>query len=123
MKAITEKVYHCEHCKKYMLSASSMSRHEKYCRMNPNNKHKCFDLCRHLQKSRVYGTIYHGVTQFRCAITGEKMYSYLLEKKQTAYFGNKINFDGLIRMPLECNDYRIMSFEEQEKRFNTEIDD
>lgn len=127
MKTEVKKVYYCEHCRKHMLSASSMSRHEKYCRNKPENKHKCFELCRHLKsaielipgRDPSYSKGYKRT--FTCNITGEKMYSYLAEKVATSYFGNPMNFEGLKRMPLECKDYRYMTDSEIEERFNIEI--
>jgi len=120
MKTEVKKVYYCEHCRKHMLSASSMSRHEKYCRNKPENKHKCFDMCRHLKRERMVSV--KGIqTVFSCKVTGVKMYSYLAEKKQTSYFGNPIKVDGLTRMPLDCKDYEAMSESEYCERFNIEL--
>ena len=127
MKTEVKKIYCCEYCSKHMLSASAMSRHEKYCRNKPENKHKCFDLCRHLKRNieLIPGkdpADRNGYKRtFTCNITGEKMYSYLAEKKQTSYFGNPMNFEGLKRMPLECKDYQYMIEKEIEERFNVEI--
>ena len=125
MKTTTEKVYHCEHCKKHMLSAASMSRHEKYCRYNPLNKHKCFDLCRFLVSKR---QLKEGgdpsnpgsyIRTFTCEKTGQKMYSYLAIKKMTSYLGNPIKIAGLVRMPLSCNDYQYMTEAQYDERFGT----
>jgi hypothetical protein len=118
MKTKIEKVYHCEFCKKHSLSGSATSRHEKYCRSNPHNKHRCFAMCVHLIKERKYIGFSHVETIFTCAITKEKMYSYLAEKKQTSYFTHPNMTKGLIRMPLECDLYKEMSFEEQTERFD-----
>ena len=98
-----------------MLSAGSMARHEKYCRYNPENKHKCFEYCTNLKRERVIQGR-HLETVFTCEITGNKMYSYLAEKKKTAYFGCPIELTG-IRMPLECELYKEMSDLEMEERF------
>ena len=104
-----------------MISAAAMARHEKYCRHNPNNKHKCFDLCRHLLRKR---TLIEGKDPFNrysyqtilsCNNLNIKMYSYLLEKKQTSFRGHPIKADGLIRMPLECAHYEYMSESEIEQ--------
>ena len=112
-----------------MISAGAMARHEKYCRRNPNNMHKCFDLCSHLKrttelipgKSPFLSNSY--ATVFVCEKTGQKMYSYLLEKKATSYFGCPIKSDGLVRMPLDCRDYKYMSESQYEERFGFNTED
>jgi len=127
MITAVKKVYQCEHCKKNMLSAGAMSRHEKYCRLNPNNLHKCFDLCRNLTRRRI---LINGKDPFNsgsyqtvleCKKLNVKMYSYLLEKKSTAYFGSPVNFEGLMRMPLQCIHYEYMTESEIEERFNINL--
>ena len=120
MKTELRKVYKCDHCRKTMLSAGAMSRHEKYCRAKPENRHKCFDMCRHLKREKMVSI--SGIhTVFTCKKVGVKMYSYLAEKKQTSYFGNPMKVDGLIRMPLECIHFECMSESEYCERFNIEI--
>lgn len=117
MKSIIEKIYHCDFCKKYGRSASVVSRHEKYCRFNPNNRHKCFDMCVHLGRERIINRPYgYNYTEFTCGVTGQKMYSYQLEKKQSLWVFKKI-LHG-IRMPLACDLYKEMSYDEQCNRFN-----
>jgi hypothetical protein len=125
MKTTLRKVYQCEHCKRNMVSASAMSRHERFCRMNPNNKHKCFDLCRHLKRNielidgKDPSSAFSYVTTLKCGVTDIKMYSYLFEKK-----GNfKPEFlKGLIRMPLDCKLYQYMTDSEYEDRFHPSSD-
>lgn len=108
MKKGTVTIYKCEHCKKYSISASSISRHEKYCRKKPENMHKCFQYCKYLERDRAYDRDTDSVrTIFTCLQTGNKMYSYLAEKKKTSYSGNPIELTGE-RMPLDCNLYKIM---------------
>jgi hypothetical protein len=121
MKTELRKVYKCEYCGKTMLSAGAMARHEKWCRKNPHNKHKCFALCKFLKRKIVvedtdgeYG-IYHSEFTCKCMDKNKKMYSYLLEKR-LAYTFDKIP-EGLTRMPLECNMYEEMSWDEQSGRF------
>ena len=106
MKTIT-KAYQCDFCSKASASAGAMAQHERKCKFNPNNKHKCLDYCSNLEK------IYLGYnrTGFRCKATGEMMYSFKAEY-------SSINIKGLVRMPLECKHHKYMSFNEQEKRFN-----
>jgi hypothetical protein len=86
MKTETRKVYFCEFCKKHSLSAAWISRHEKHCKARPENKHKCFQECTHLKKTRefvenVSRDIWQCKTVFICSVTGVKMYSYLIEKR------------------------------------------
>lgn len=108
MKTKLMKVYICEHCGRKMLGAGAMSRHEKYCSDNPNNKHKCFDLCRHLEKGLKtieVDRLPYTIITMKCKKTGKSMYSYKLEKKLTF---DKSYIKGMIRMPLECDLFESM---------------
>ena len=99
-----------------------MSRHEKFCKKAPQNKHQCFKHCRFLTKKRVLispdrdpSSFHSYKTEFKCEGLNKKMYSFLLEKK--------INFRqeftrGLKRMPLVCNTFEEMSDSEIELRYN-----
>ena len=103
MKTEMLKVFICEHCERKMFGKGAMSRHERFCRENPYNQHKCFDFCRHLkmdvrQGSDQFGN-YEKHTTMTCMVTGKKMYSYKFEKN-TNKPANALN--GLERMPLEC---------------------
>ena len=111
MKTELRKVYECDHCGKRMLSAGAMTRHEKGCSQNPNNWHKCFKMCVHLQKTieRIKEPMRTedddmplDITRFHCALTGKEMYSYKFEKAK----GFKpVYLNGLQRMPLSCELY------------------
>lgn len=98
-----------------MFGAGALSRHEKYCKENPNNKHICFEFCRHLEKSseRYYGSYFSDELQsgertvFTCKVTGKKMYSYHREKQYWEYVTS-----DMIRMPLDCKDFQVMSYDE-----------
>lgn len=114
MKTILRKVYECEHCGRKMLGAGAMGRHEKWCKKNPVNTHKCFDFCEHLKRERIMGELEGGQVQFTCAVTGSKMYSFLLEKHQAATFP-PFKIDGMIRMPLECPHFKMMEWAEIER--------
>lgn len=120
MKTELRKVYICEHCDKKMFGAGAMARHEKYCTRNPHNKHKCFDFCKHLLKTSevVYngGEPYCRRTVFTCGKTNKEMYSFILEKHASLWPYDKI-LDGKERMPLECDLFEPMSFEQQCERF------
>jgi hypothetical protein len=114
MKTIQGKYYQCEHCLRKMFGAGAMGYHEKYCKMNPKNAHKCFEFCEHLNRTTHYvQSSYYGddessgqcnQTEFTCAITGKKMYSYKREKMYWQYVT-----PDMIRMPLECELYEEKS--------------
>ena len=98
-------VYICEHCKRKMFSPGAMGLHEKQCKENPKNKHKCFEWCKHLEK-QVYncedgGTAFN--TKFRCKLQPElDLYSYKLER--FSCHARAIKY--MTRMPLECDLYQ-----------------
>ena len=126
MKLVTQKVYQCEYCKRIMLSASSMSRHEKFCKSKPENRHKCFDECKHLERSRevIPGkdpfSRYSYRTVFHCKVMNQSMYSYLIEK--STFF--KPSFvEGLVRMPTSCVKHTYMNESELAERFGNKDDD
>lgn len=99
MKTETRKVYECDHCGRRMLSAGAMSYHEKWCKKNPHNRHKCFALCVYLKKTM---NMHTRKIEFQCLRTGHEMYSYKFEKSA----GFKPAYTvGLIRMPLSCRFY------------------
>lgn len=113
MKQTTEKVYRCDHCNRPMVSAGLMKIHERMCKMNPNNDHKCLQWCKHLvcEKEEIiddYGDISGYGKSFYCEKTEEHMYSYKLER----FKHNEGRIKGLKRMPLECNDYEDKDFHE-----------
>jgi len=119
MKTTLRKVYECEHCRKKMLGAGAMSRHEKYCRENPNNEHKCFDFCKHLIKGREtlqsHGEPYCSYVTFHCDKLNKGLYSYKLEKNVNA---KPTYFNELERMPLECDSFESMHWTEIEELNN-----
>jgi len=107
MKKLQQTTYQCDYCNRKMFGAGAMSRHEKLCKRNPSNTHKCFEFCRYLNRTfegRPYsrdpedgGWI---ETIFTCKKTGNRMYSYKLEIKFPQYVKK-----DMIRMPLECSLY------------------
>ena len=116
MKRTNEIVYHCEFCKKKMLGAAAMSLHERMCKRNPKNMHKCFEVCVHCTKvyqdverpsHYMYALREDNIERdivFLCAKQPEvKMYSFKLERFES----NKFRMFGLTRMPLECDLYEI----------------
>ncbi len=106
MKIIeNQTIYKCEHCKKVMFRKCDMSRHEKWCNKAPENKHKCFEYCIHLQKGREVideDDFPYGATRrtFTCGVTGQKMYSSIAERRDIVR-----ELYDCVRMPLECKDY------------------
>jgi hypothetical protein len=92
-----------------MFGKGAMSRHEKYCRDNPNNQHKCFEFCKHLKRdvhinSDDYEN-YEKRTYMTCMKTGKALYSYKFEKNTN----KPVNaLEGLERMPLECDLHEYM---------------
>ena len=117
MKTIQAKIYQCEFCDRKMFGAGAMGYHEKYCKQNPHNKHKCFGFCHNLVKTEKivqsqyyendygYGTVHQ--TQFHCKVTGKNMYSYKREKQYWQYVT-----PDMIRMPLECEFYDCKTYEQ-----------
>lgn len=107
MKINQETVYRCDHCNRSMLGKGAMSRHEKYCKENPNNKHKCFEFCNHLERTYTLeeSNDYNDqprITHMTCKKLNIKMYSFKFEKNT----GRPINaLIGLTRMPLECSSF------------------
>jgi phage FluMu protein Com len=111
MKQTNEKVYRCDHCNKAMISKGFMAYHEKWCKNNPKNYHKCFEFCENLIKGK--NVIETGDQEqdqweiyFKCKATDKLLYSYKIEKK----FCNrpeilKERIEGLQRMPTECDDF------------------
>ena len=118
MRTTNEKVYRCDYCNRAIVSKGSMTVHEKMCKNNPENKHKCFEYCKHLIKSTK--TMDFGdeddillITEFTCSITGNKMKSYKVKRNSVLLNETK----HLIFMPLKCDLYEAEvghDFSEQE---------
>lgn len=103
MKEKTTKIYECDHCPKYYKRKHAAIKHEKYCRNNPANKHRCFEFCGHLSKvERVEECQYYDrkYKTFVCDITGDEMHSYIAERR-----GMEI-CDETERMPIKCENYK-----------------
>lgn len=97
MKTETRKVYQCDHCGKWMLSAGAMGYHEKWCK-NPKNKHKCLALSS-LEKSgsNMYTRNWVWVFKNRC-----KDVFISTWKTELMQHTDRIP-QNMERMPLECN--------------------
>ena len=107
MKTVTETIYRCDFCNKAMFNKGAMSLHERMCKGNPNNKHKCFQYCKYLHGERSDGEYYFTCENSKCDMYAKDLHSYKLER---GYRGKrKIKMDNLTRMPLECEHYEIES--------------
>jgi len=108
MKQTNEKVYRCDHCNKAMVRVGLMKLHERMCKQNPNNQHKCFLYCNHLVKDKFEEDDETGNlnTHFYChkRFDGIELFSYKLER----FKGNQLRCEGMTRMPLECDLYETM---------------
>jgi hypothetical protein len=107
MKIQQETIFRCEFCNKPMFGKGAMVRHEKYCKMNPHNAHKCFEFCKYLQKTSNFEYDEEkgcrtGCTEMLCTKRNVKMYSFKFEKN---IYKPANSLDGLERMPLECDLY------------------
>lgn len=115
MKTENRTVYFCEFCRKYYIHKGHGKRHEKYCKENPANKHKCFEFCRYLKRSverleGEYGFCGHE-TIFTCTKHNKEMYSYIAERRDILGY---INYDE--RMPLNCAEFESMTEEDYNQR-------
>ncbi len=100
MKETKEKVYRCDFCNKAIIQKGSMTLHERMCKKNPKNKHKCFQYCKHLIKEENY----NGSKSFTCALNNDiDLYSFKLER----FKHNTERIEKMSRMPLECNKYEL----------------
>lgn len=105
MRETNERVFRCDHCNRAIVSKGAMTLHERVCKQNPNNWHKCFKYCKHLCKSvENVGGYYEEQPQvkFTCSAKNNlEMYSYKLERISR----NKSRIENLTRMPLQCDLY------------------
>jgi len=108
MKMTEGNIYRCYHCNKPSIYKGAMTTHERMCKKNPNNQHKCFQYCKYLTKDRKiiydeYGNVESNYSHFLCEKLNLNLYSYKLERN---YVTRKM-IDNLIRMPLQCDSYEI----------------
>ncbi len=104
MQVTVANIYKCDFCGKRQFRQCDMTRHEKWCKKNPNNFHICFQFCNHLIKTdgEYEGEDYVGTkTIFTCGVTKQEMFSYLAEKRNLPVTKE----ENTIRMPLECDKY------------------
>jgi len=103
MKEVTRKNYICDFCGKYYVRKHAAEWHEKHCRLNPANDHKCFQDCKHLHQERDLGEITITCRKKNCT-----MYGYAAERRRL--LDAIENSD--IRMPIECDDFEDMTFDD-----------
>lgn len=98
-----------------MLNKGAMSLHERMCKYNPKNRHKCFQYCRFLNKESNEDGIIFYCGNDNCELSGQDLYSYKLER----FHQNKSRIKNMTRMPLECEHYVIEEFNHDEDYINT----
>jgi hypothetical protein len=109
MKETKEKVYRCDFCNKAIIQKGSMTLHERMCKKNPKNMHKCFQYCKHLIKDTATtcdddGNRVNVGFSFSCALNPDvEMFSYKLER----FKSNAGRIEKMLRMPLECDKYEL----------------
>lgn len=93
-------IYKCDYCPKWYQLERFANKHEKYCRLNPNNRHACFDYCQHLVKERGEESGPFGrPCQFKCNKLNKYLHSYIAER-----IGHP-DVESTERMPLKCKHY------------------
>lgn len=95
-------IYRCEYCRKHRLSAQAARNHERSCRNNPNNKHRCFG-CQNLVVTAGTAPDGRSCKQFTCQAFERRLYSYVAEKRHLLY-PHILGADAM-RMPLKCPAY------------------
>ncbi len=99
-------IYICQYCGKKSVYRNQITMHERTCKSNPKNWHKCFQYCEHLEKDSSHE---YGEKHFTCALLGnKKMYSFKLEYR---IHENKGRIERLERMPLKCKHYECSANE------------
>ena len=99
MKIIEKKVYHCEFCKKYSLFKHVITQHEKLCKFNPENKHKCFEYCNFLKKDGGFDCLGE-LTEVRFYCTKKQIHLKSYKVKRNSYLMERnMNYEW---MPKEC---------------------
>lgn len=103
--------YKCDYCSITSINAGALSQHERKCKHNPNNKHKCFNFCTHLKRELMVYPEVGNVWEFTCLMTGDKMYSYKAEHRND-FMKRLIKNNNLTRMPSECDKHEPMGIDE-----------
>lgn len=95
-------LYRCDHCTAYRLSADAAEYHERFCKRNPNNQHKCFG-CKFLAVAKGTASDGRSLKSFSCEALNKPLYSYVAEKRGL----RGLLPEGSERMPLVCPTYQI----------------
>lgn len=111
MKELTKKVFYCDHCKKHGLNSGAMSRHEKWCDINPENKKAC-TFCMHLEETTISYTVDEGTEgeherqskAFRCTKLDKMLYPLIVQRK--GLDKRYSVFDDQEPMPKICEHYK-----------------
>jgi len=100
--------FKCDYCNKIYKRSNDCIKHEKACKENPNNKHSCFNFCKHLIKETETSEDGEYLSiDFYCKVKNIQMYSYKLE---SPWRYGKLRIKSIIknggeRMPLKCDRY------------------
>jgi hypothetical protein len=108
MKALARTIYRCDFCTKHRLTKGAAERHERFCKNNPANKHRCFD-CQNLQVTEGKSPDGRSCKQFTCQAFERRLYSYIAEKRGMLY--EHILGPDAMRMPLECPAFALEVYE------------
>lgn len=98
--------YKCDFCPKTSTNAGALFQHERKCRDNPYNKHKCFEFCKHLKME-----FEDGYRIFTCEKKQTNMYSYKAEHRN-------LDIEHLTKMPIECDDFESMMRDELAEKYD-----
>lgn len=104
-----KEIYRCSHCNKLYLKKHACIKHEVICKLNPNNRPKCFDGCDYLQKRNLlvndsYGHI-RTFSTFYCPQTELFMHTPVSEAKGKPI--KKRDGSETKVMPRECKLYSV----------------
>jgi hypothetical protein len=101
-------IYRCDHCTKHRLTKAAAERHERFCKRNPANKHKCFG-CQNLKVADGKAPDGRSCKQFTCEAFERRLYSYVAERRGLMHEG--VLGPDCMRMPLECPAYALEVYE------------
>lgn len=107
MKETLETIYRCDYCNKAMRNKGAMTLHERMCKSNPENDHKCFQYCKFLLKDtdEQDGSVFFDCENEKSEYHNKDLFSYKLER----FCFNKDRISKMTRMPLQCDHYQIES--------------
>ena len=114
MKTKNLDVYFCDHCKKHLFRKSSMTKHETFCKSNPENYKKCLDGCKYLQSiehvvdfesfnNNDDGYVEKTVKVFKCIKYDKLMFPFSIERKKLNE--KYVTYSDQEPMPKECEGF------------------